>query len=54
MLGAEGLYAGSGYYMFAPDQLDRSRGAIADSRSGPAMEKAIANGAKAAQRSRAA
>ena len=42
MLGAEGLYAGSGYYMFAPDQLDRWRAAIADARSGPALEKAIA------------
>ena len=43
MLGAEGLYAGSGYYMLAPDQLDRWRAAIADTRSGPAMEKAITN-----------
>ena len=43
----------SGYYMFAPDQLDRWRAAIADARSGPAMEKAIAAVAQAALRGRA-
>jgi uncharacterized protein (TIGR02453 family) len=42
MLGAEGLYAGSGYYVFAPDQLDRWRAAVGDARTGPAIEKAIA------------
>src|SRR5687767_12815653 len=30
---AEGLYAGSGYYMFAPDQLERWRKAVADGKS---------------------
>ena len=38
---AEGLYAGSGYYMFAPDQLERWREAVADGKSGPALERAL-------------
>jgi uncharacterized protein (TIGR02453 family) len=32
--GAEGLTAGVGYYMMAPDQLDRYRRAVADDRTG--------------------
>ncbi|HEX5095111.1 MAG TPA: DUF2461 family protein, partial [Acidimicrobiia bacterium] len=40
-LSAEGLYAGSGYYMFGPDQLERWRAAVADPRSGPALERAL-------------
>jgi uncharacterized protein (TIGR02453 family) len=40
-LSAEGLYAGSGYYQFAPDQLERYRVAIADGRRGSAFAKAV-------------
>ena len=41
-VGAEGLYAGAGYYHLMPDQLERFRAAVADARSGPALEKALA------------
>jgi uncharacterized protein (TIGR02453 family) len=41
-ISAEGLYVGSGYYMLAPDQLDRYRTAVADSRSGPRLAIAVA------------
>jgi uncharacterized protein (TIGR02453 family) len=46
-LSARGLYAGTGYYMMARDQLDRFRAAVADDRSGPALADAAA-GAEAA------
>ena len=39
---AEGLYVGAGYYHLMPDQLERFRAAVADARSGPALEKALA------------
>jgi uncharacterized protein (TIGR02453 family) len=38
---AEGLYAGSGYYMLASDQLERYRNAVADSRTGPKLATAV-------------
>ena len=40
-LSSEGLYAGSGYYQFAPDQLERYRVAVADARRGSAFAKAV-------------
>jgi uncharacterized protein (TIGR02453 family) len=43
MINAEGLYAGSGYYMLAPDQLERWRAAVADARTGPAIERAVSS-----------
>jgi hypothetical protein len=39
---AKGVLVGSGVPMPAPDQLERLRGAIADDRSGPELESAIA------------
>ncbi len=44
-LGAEGLFAGTGYYDLAPDQLRRLREAIADAATGPALEAAVASAA---------
>lgn len=41
-LSARGLYAGSGYYRLARDQLDRFRAAIDDDRTGPALAEAAA------------
>jgi uncharacterized protein (TIGR02453 family) len=41
-LSATGLFAGTGYYVLASDQLARFREAIADDRTGPALEKAVA------------
>jgi uncharacterized protein (TIGR02453 family) len=41
MINAEGLYAGSGYYHLAPDQLDRYRTAVADARKGPKLASAV-------------
>jgi uncharacterized protein (TIGR02453 family) len=41
-LSAEGLFAGSGYHVLAPDQLTRFRETIAADDSGPALENAIA------------
>jgi uncharacterized protein (TIGR02453 family) len=38
---AEGLYVGSGYYMLAPDQLERYRKAVADSRKGAPLATAV-------------
>jgi uncharacterized protein (TIGR02453 family) len=38
---SEGLYAGSGYYHFMPDQLERFRAAIDDNRSGPKLASAV-------------
>jgi uncharacterized protein (TIGR02453 family) len=42
-LSARGLYAGTGYYGLARDQLDRFRAAIADDGTGPALEEAAAS-----------
>jgi uncharacterized protein (TIGR02453 family) len=41
MVNAEGLYAGSGYYHLAPDQLERYRAAVADPRHGPKLASAV-------------
>jgi uncharacterized protein (TIGR02453 family) len=41
-LSARGLYAGSGYYQLARDQLDRFRTAVDDERTGPALAEAAA------------
>ncbi len=46
-LSASGLFAGSGYYRPAPDQLVRTREAIDDDKSGPALERAVAKARKA-------
>jgi uncharacterized protein (TIGR02453 family) len=43
MIGVDGLYAGSGYYMFTPDQLDRWRAAVADDRTGKTIERAVSD-----------
>jgi uncharacterized protein (TIGR02453 family) len=40
-LSAEGLYAGSGYYHLASDQLERYRRAAADDKSGPKLAAAV-------------
>jgi uncharacterized protein (TIGR02453 family) len=40
-ISAEGLYVGAGYYHLAADQLERWRGAVADGRSGPRLERAL-------------
>jgi len=39
---ATGLFAGTGYYILASDQLARFRDAIADDATGPALEQAVA------------
>jgi uncharacterized protein (TIGR02453 family) len=41
-LSARGLAAGSGYYMMAPDQLDRYRKAVADERTGEQLRRTLA------------
>ena len=41
MINAEGLYAGSGYYHLAPDQLERYRASVADTRTGPKLASAV-------------
>jgi uncharacterized protein (TIGR02453 family) len=41
-ISATGLYAGTGYYQLAPDQLERFRAAVADDRRGPELEAAVA------------
>jgi uncharacterized protein (TIGR02453 family) len=41
-LSARGLYAGTGYYRMARDQLERYREAVAGDRSGPDLEAAAA------------
>jgi uncharacterized protein (TIGR02453 family) len=41
-LSARGLYAGTGYYQLARDQLERFRGAVADDRTGTALAEAVA------------
>ena len=40
-LSARGLYAGTGYHILARDQLERYRAAVADDRTGPALEAAV-------------
>ena len=40
-ISAEGLYAGSGYYMLARDQLQRYRDAVVDTRTGPKLAAAV-------------
>ena len=40
-ISAEGLYAGSGYYMLASDQLHRFRDAVVDTRTGPKLAAAV-------------
>ena len=46
-LSSRGLMAACGYYMMAADQLERYRAAVADDRTGPRLESAIAEAAKA-------
>ena len=41
-LSATGLFAGTGYHALEPDQLARFRDAVADDRSGPKLEEAVA------------
>ncbi len=41
-LSADGLAAGDGMYVMAPDQLDRYRRAVASDRAGPELEQVIA------------
>src|SRR4029077_11258403 len=40
-ISSEGLYVGSGYYHLMPDQLERFRAAVDDSRSGPKLARAV-------------
>jgi uncharacterized protein (TIGR02453 family) len=40
-ISALGLYVGSGYYMLAPDQLERYRAAVADGKKGPQLATAV-------------
>jgi uncharacterized protein (TIGR02453 family) len=40
-LSATGLFAGTGYYGMAPDQLARFREAVADDATGPVLERAV-------------
>lgn len=46
-LSRRGLMAACGYYMMAADQLERYRAAVADDRTGPQLESAIAEVTKA-------
>jgi len=41
-LDVRGLFAASGYYRMAPDQLERFRTAVLDERAGPALERELA------------
>jgi len=41
-ISATGLFAGSGYYRLASDQLERLRAAVADDATGPGLEQAVA------------
>jgi uncharacterized protein (TIGR02453 family) len=41
-LSATGLFAGTGYYLLAADQLTRLRDAIVDDATGPGLERAVA------------
>jgi uncharacterized protein (TIGR02453 family) len=40
-LSSRGLFAGTGYYMLAADQLDRFRSAVASDATGPALASAV-------------
>ena len=40
-ISSEGLYVGSGYYHLMPDQLERFRAAVDDTRSGPKLAGAV-------------
>jgi uncharacterized protein (TIGR02453 family) len=42
-LSSSGLYVGAGYYMMGKDQLERFRAAVADDRTGPAVEQVVAD-----------
>lgn len=42
-ISAQGLYAGTGYYQMATDQLDRYRAAVANEKSGRRLEKIVAD-----------
>lgn len=46
-ISANGLVAGSGYHMMAPDQLDRYRQGVADDRHGPELAKLVGEAQKA-------
>ena len=41
-LSSGGLFAGTGYHVLAPDQLERFRDAVADDGTGPELERAVA------------
>ena len=41
-LSADGLFAASGYYMMAKDQVDRFRTAVASDKTGPPVERTVA------------
>jgi uncharacterized protein (TIGR02453 family) len=42
-ISADGLYAATGYYQMARDQLDRYRAAVDDGRTGPRLERIVAD-----------
>jgi uncharacterized protein (TIGR02453 family) len=46
-ISANGLFAGSGYYRMARDQLDRFREGVADDKSGPELGKLVAKAERA-------
>ncbi len=46
-ISASGLFAGTGYYVLATDQLRRFREAVADDRTGPELERAMAHAREA-------
>jgi uncharacterized protein (TIGR02453 family) len=46
-LSSEGLFAGTGYYMLATDQLARFRAAVANDVTGPELERAVRSVEKA-------
>jgi uncharacterized protein (DUF2461 family) len=41
-ISSQGLFAGSGYYHLASDQIERFRIAVADKKTGPKLEAAVA------------
>jgi len=42
-ISAQGLYAGTGYYQMARDQLDRYRAAVGDEKNGKRLERIVAD-----------
>jgi uncharacterized protein (TIGR02453 family) len=46
-LSTEGIFAASGYYMMAKDQIDRFRKAVASEKTGPPVERTVAKLEKA-------